>query len=339
MAKQIQTKEQEQELTVPTGDLDLSYEETRVEVKQPVYETRFQKRAQINTDNTVVVSCLQNKKIIVRFLPKPTGLVNNTKHVLYGGLAENAFREYVVPRLASNGSFVNVLTNDEKTYLEEVMQLEPNALSIHKKEENYWKSVKVRLGRQDTILDLSVPVDYIKYKVLKANSDFIAGSLEELEENPKVTYQFVMISEADENKTGLKKLSYSMQAYMLLGQLQDDEYTLKVIVEILEGKPVSKNMSAESLLAKINDYISSDPKQTKTFLTIAEDKLLPTKVLIRKSVEAGLIAKRGTYYYNLKDNTPLCENNEDPTLNIAAKYLNLPKHQELKLMLEAKTNN
>ena len=337
MAKQIQIKEQD--TTINMGDLDLTYEETRVEVPTKPTESVFQRKAQINTDKTVVPSCLQNKKIIVRFLPRPTVLVNNSKHVLYGGLAENAFREYVVPRLASNGSFVNVLTNDEKTYLEEVMQLEPNALSIHRKEDNYWKDVKVRLGRQDTILDLSIPVDYIKYKVLKANSDFIASSLEELEEKPKVTYQFVMISEADENKTGLKKLSYSMQAYMLLGQLKEDEYTLRVIVEILEGRPVSKNTTSEILLAKINDYISTDTKQTKTFLSIAEDKLLSTKVLIRKAVENGLISKRGTFYYLTKENLPLCENNEDPTLNTAAKYLNLPKHQEIKLMLEAKTNN
>ena len=337
MAKQIQNKEQEVVETM--GELDLSFEETRTEVQTKPYESKFQQRAQINTDKTIVPSCLQNKKIIVRFLPRPTVLVNNSKHVLYGGLAENAFREYVVPRLASNGAFVNILTNDEKTYLEDIMQLEPNALSIHRKEDNYWKDVKVRLGRQDTILDLSVPVDYIKYKVLKANSDFIASSLEELEENPKVTYQFVMISEADENKTGLKKLSYSMQAYMLLGKLKDDDYTLRVIVEILEGRPVSKNTSGEVLLAKINDYISTDAKQTKTFLSIAEDKLLPTKVLIRKATEAGLISKRGTFYYLTKENLPLCENNEDPTLNVAAKYLNTPKHQEIKLMLEAKTNN
>ena len=80
MAKQLQTKEQEQPIT-DMGELDLSYDETKVEVKYQPRETAFQRRAQVNTDNTVVVSCLQNKKIIVRFLPKPTGLVNNTKHV------------------------------------------------------------------------------------------------------------------------------------------------------------------------------------------------------------------------------------------------------------------
>ena len=57
--------------------------------------------------------------------------------MLDGGMAESATRTYVVPRLKS-GIYKNVLTNEEKACLEEVMQLEPNALSIHKKTNNFW---------------------------------------------------------------------------------------------------------------------------------------------------------------------------------------------------------
>ena len=64
--------------------------------------------------------------------------------------------------------------------------------------------------------------------------------------------------------------------------------------------------------------------------------MLPTKVLIKRAIEAGLISNRGNYLYLRKDNTPLCEANEEPTLNVAAKYLNSPKHQEVKFALEAK---
>ena len=41
--------------------------------------------------------------------------------------------------------------------------------------------------------------------------------------------------------------------------------------------------------------------------------------------------------YLRENGTPLCGDNEEPTLNIAAKYLNLPKNQTLKFSLEAKT--
>lgn len=60
------------------------------------------------------------------------------------------------------------------------MGLPYNALSIYKKEDNYWDNYQVRLGKGETPLNLSNPNDYINYKVLLANRDFIAPSLEAL---------------------------------------------------------------------------------------------------------------------------------------------------------------
>jgi hypothetical protein len=37
----------------------------------------------------------------------------NPRHVLSGGMADTSFKTYVVPRLASSGVYVNVLTNKE----------------------------------------------------------------------------------------------------------------------------------------------------------------------------------------------------------------------------------
>jgi hypothetical protein len=42
------------------------------------------------------------------------------------------------------------------------------------------------------------------------------------------------------------------------------------------------------------------------------------------------------YHYLTENNIPLCSNNEEPTLNNAARFLNLPKNQTIKLMLEGK---
>ena len=61
------------------------------------------------------------------------------------------------------------------------------------------------------------------------------------------------------------------------------------------------------------------------------------KVLIMNAVNYNLIKKRNDLYYLTSNNTPLCSNgNEDPNLNVAVKFLNAPKNQELKLFLEAK---
>lgn len=79
------------------------------------------------------VNCLKNEKIIVRFVPSPTAMVQRKGHILYGGMAENATRSFVVPRLNKTGMFKNVLTDNEKSFLERVMGLEINALSSYEK--------------------------------------------------------------------------------------------------------------------------------------------------------------------------------------------------------------
>nr|DAL05069.1 MAG TPA: hypothetical protein [Crassvirales sp.] len=281
----------------------------------------------------VVESCLRNERVIIRHVPKEGGLVTNPKHILYGGMAESAVRYFTVPILGSSGAYKNVLTDDEKTFLEEIMGLEYNALSIYKKENNYWDNYQVRLTKQDNYLDLSVPDDYIKYKVLKANSDFIADSLETLQDKPKVTYQFVMIREGEQESQESEKMSATMKCYMEYGRIKDDRDALRCIIELIDGRPVASNSKLEFLQGKINNLIQAD---SKLFLKIITDPLLSTKVLISKAIEAGVISKRGDQLYLRSDNSPLCDHNEDPTLNVAARYLNLPKNQELKLSIEAK---
>ena len=90
----------------------------------------------------------------------------------------------------------------------------------------------------------------------------------------------------------------------------------------------------DALAIQIDELIDSD---VKTFLKVAKDPLLPTKVLIRNGIEAGIIANRGGMLY-LRDaggDLPLCENG-DPTMSAASTYLNMPKHSETKLLIEAK---
>lgn len=292
-----------------------------------------------NYANDEPVNCLRDEKVIVRFVPRPTSMVQNPKHILYGGMADSAKRSYVVPRLNSTGLFKNVLTDSEKKYLEKAMGLEYNALSIYKKENNFWDDSnpngigRVTLHKQDNYLDLSIPEDYIKYKILLANKNEIASSLRELEDRPKATYQFVIISENAEATSNISKMDVTMQCYEEYGAIRNDADTLRVIIELLEGRPTSPKVKLDYLQGKVNEYIQKDARR---FLSVIKDELLPAKVLIKKCVEAGLIGKKNDTYYLREDGSPLCEMNEDSTLNNAARYISSIKRQELKYTLEAK---
>ena len=319
---------------------DSIQEMSRVEIpkknrEEKVEEDKFQ-REKISDEP---VNCLRNERVIVKFVPRPTAMVQNPKHILYGGMADTAKRSFVVPRLNSTGMFKNVLTDNEKAFLEKAMGLEYNALSVYKKKDNFWDDSnpmgigRVTLHKQDNYLDLSNPEDYIKYKILLANKDYIAGSLEELEDRPKATYQFVIVSENAETKSNLSKMDVVKKCYMEYGKIENDVDTLRVIVELLEGRPISPKVKLDYLQGKVNEHIQNNPR---LFYKTATDELLPAKVLIKKSVEAGLIGKKNDTYYLREDGSPLCEMNEESTLNNAARYISSIKRQELKYTLEAR---
>lgn len=310
------------------------------EIKRPVTQIveSTPKRQAVSEDVTEPVNCLRNERVIARFVPKASS-IQDKRHPLYGGMANNAKRTFVVPRLSSTGLYKNILTDNEKKYLERAMGLEYNALSIYNKVNNFWDDSnpngigKVTLKKQDNYFDLSNPSDYIKYKILLANKDKIASSMQELEDRPKATYEFVIVSENAESQANLNKMDTVKRCYMEYGKIENDIDTLRTIIELLEGRPLAPKTKLDFLQGKVNEYIQRDPR---TFLRVVQDELLPAKVLIKRCVEAGLIGKKNDAFYLRADGTPLCEMNEESTLNNAAKYISSVKRQELKYSLEAK---
>lgn len=318
--------------------IDTKPDEQRVEIPKRVKEEElFEDKAQPKKQEaSEPVNCLRNEKIIVRFVPSPNAMVRSKGHVLSGGMADSAIRSFVVPRL-STGLYKNVLTDAEKDYLEVAMGLEKNALSIYRKNNNFWDDSnpdgigKVNLHKQDNYLDLSNPADYIRYKILLANKDYICPSLQELEERKKATYQYVIVSENAEAQMNLTKNDVKMECYMEYGAIRQDADTMRTILEILTGRPLAAQTKLDFLQGKVMEAIESD---TRKFYKIIKDEYLPFKVLIKKSVEAGLITRKNDLYYY--EGMPMCEVSEDSTLNNAAKWLSNHKRQELKYSLEAK---
>lgn len=315
--------------------------ETRVEIPKRVNNSIIdsEQKPQASYTEHTPVNCLRNERVIVRFVPSPTAMVTRKGHVLWGGMADGATRSYVVPRYNSTGMFVNVLTNSEKEYLEQAMGLEYNALSVYRKQNNFWDDSnpmgigRVTLHKEDNYLNLAVPEDYIKYKILLANKDQIAPSLQALEDKPKATYQFVIINENAEAQMNLGKVNTKQKCWMEYGKISDDRDTLRVVLELIEGRPISSNVKLDYLQGKVTDYIEQNPRR---FLSTVTDELLPVKVLIKRCVEHGLIGKKNDAYYLREDGSPLCEMNEESTLNNAAKFIASVKRQELKYALEAR---
>lgn len=276
-----------------------------------------------------LISPLRNERVIVRRLLKE-GKITNPKHVLYGGMAAGAFKWFTVPMLR-NGQLVDVLTKQEKDFLEEAMGLETNALSVHRKVDNYWSNYKVKLSKEDTILNLNDPEEYIKYKVLLSNVDQIAPSLDAVSLRPKETYEYVLLHEEEEAKANQKRVNKNIEAYKAFGKLENDRDKLRTIVEIATSRPQHKTVSLEILTDQVDRLIQAD---ANLFLTIAQDPLLDTKVLLKKGRECGAVKVKNDLFYD-SDGKPLCDAG-NATFSVAAEWLNKPKNQGTKLAIEAK---
>ena len=292
----------------------------------------------LSEERESLINCLTNEKVIVRFIAKARGTITDPKHALYGNMAPKATIKFPVPILRS-GQFADILTKDEKKFLEWKLGLEPNAMSVYNRTNNFWSDAnpqgvgRVELIKGDNYFDKSQPLDYIKLAILRSYDDIIAPSIQALQDCPKATYKYVIISEQDSTKSANQKVTNKAQAYKEFGKIEDNKEKMRVIIELMDGRPTAANSKIEYLQGKIGELLEAN---TKLFLSIVRDPLLDNKVLIKKAIEAGVIANRGNYLYYKADNSPLCNSGEEPTLNIAAKYLSLPKNQELKFQIEAK---
>lgn len=281
------------------------------------------------------VNPLRNEEIYVRFVPQATGFgIESKSHVGYGNLFDGNTVTLVVPIL-SNGRYKNILTNDEKDYLEKALGLDSNALSVYKTENNYWDNYKIRIDKEGMKLHLNDPQDYIRYKVLLANSEVIAPSVQERIDRPKATYRFELVRLGEEASMESMKMNATMESYKEFGKIEGDVDTMRVLVELLDGRPYSKTENAVFFRARINTLIQQDAKR---FLQYIKDPLLHTKMIIRRSVELGKVSMKNDYYYLASDGSPLCEQNEKSTLAVAARFLNQPANMEIKFLLESEVD-
>lgn len=280
------------------------------------------------------MNILENRRLIVRHVFKESTKNLDKRHLLYGGMLDGTSKIYSLPK-HSSGGYVKVLTDEEEECLEDTMGLSKGTLSIYKKVDNFWDSFKVKLSKEDTYLRLNKPEDYIRYKVLLANENFVCPSMDELERFPKATYEYVIVDENKVASANRRKFNNTTEAYMKLGKIENDACKLRVILEILEKRPVSKTTSTDMLLTKINEYVVANPSK---FLNVINDEYLNTKVLLTKAVDLHLVKDRGGLLYMADDGTPLCEEG-NPTMDVAAKFLNMPRHSDIKYKLEGYINS
>lgn len=271
---------------------------------------------------------LPNEILKVRYIHRNSGMAANVAkdHVISGGLLTNAIRSFCAP-VQRNNTVKNILTADEKEYLEKATGLN---LSVY---DDFWSTFQVRLGKEDAgnIFDTSDPMDYIAIKVLESLSkEDIALNWES--RNKKQTYQFAITRENEENIENKKKYDSKKEAFKIYGRLETDRSKLLSIYKLLSNKPISNTTELEWLQSKIEEVIDVEPKK---FLSVVNDSSFYTKMLIQEGIDSGVILKKSNKY-STADGLELCNAGEIATFENAVLYLDNAKNQEVRDIIEVK---
>lgn len=273
---------------------------------------------------------LPKEIVTVKYINRKRGMAANVdvNHVIAGGMLTNAVRKFSAP-IQRNGSIKNILTGDEKDYLESVTGID---LSVYG---DFWSNFRVALHKEDANnrFDLSNPMDYISIKILQSLSkEDIALSW--ADRNRNQTYQFAITREDEEMLESKGNYDSKRQAFILYGKIMDSKEKMLGVLKLLTNKPISKDSSLDWLQTKVSEHVDKYPSQ---FVSVIEDRSFYTKMLINSGVDSGVIVQRSNKYTTI-DGLDLCDAGEIPTFDNAVKYLDNVKNQEIRTLIEAKIN-
>ena len=246
-------------------------------------------------------------------------------------MLEGAYRKFPVPMLRS-GALKNVLTDEEKEFFETKVFQGQN-LSMYNKD--FWGRKYVTLEKLDTILDLSQPEDYLKYKILLGWNTVIAPSLQEHKNNPSLAHQFYLEKDGESTRLESKTLNITKKAWKNFDKIENNRDVLAAVIFLMSGKKVAGNADMEYLNAEVSKIVNNKPGD---FNTLVEDAQFETQVLIANAERAGII-KKSKGAYETKDGLPLTEKGQPATIMNVVNFLNNPINNEAKELILSRLDN
>lgn len=241
-------------------------------------------------------------------------------------LMEGTSKQYGAP-LTRSGQIANVLTKEEKALLEKELNMEENALSVYKKDNNFWHDFRIRLTKDALKLNLSDPMDYIRFKIALSQKDNIAPSIKNIRD--KATYKFY-IEDKDEVNEVLSQVSdLNAKVWSKYGTLSTDRQKM---LDVLYVYAVSfknqyarfRNIDPESKMELLQSELSKVvEKDMNLFLEVVNDPLFDIKLVLSKAINKGLVNRVGEAYYLKGDPNPFAKD-----FQAACKYLKDDANQE-----------
>jgi len=185
----------------------------------------------------------------------------------------------------------------------------------------------IKLENNTMFFDISQPLKYIHYKVMKA-SKYVANSPSEYEDGlwPEATH--VIWDESEQVEMKASKIELKNQAIVELSKIDDQRK--KELILVLRGKNVMGN-SAAFLVPILDEIVTNSAKELLEVLTM-DKKELKTRAIVIASLDRGILRKDGHKIFYM--DSPLGEDE-----SAVVKYLMEDANQDFKMTIIDKLNN
>jgi hypothetical protein len=179
----------------------------------------------------------------------------------------------------------------------------------------------VKLKNITQLIDISNPLNYIKYKLCKA-CDLVSNSDLEYRQGKWPSATHYIHNEEERVESEALKITVKRKAYNIINSISI--LKKKQLLQVIEGRSVT-NYSDSKVEVTLEDIINSSPDKIIMYNEM-DDIKLKAMVLIHEGVAKNVLRiDRGAYYYN---EIPLGH-----TLNDTVLYFTNPENQSMKIAI------
>ena len=160
--------------------------------------------------------------------------------------------------------------------------------------DTFWQKLgTVKLRNEANTLDLSNPMDMIKYKVLMLNKNVVAPS--PAEKNKKRTYRFMIVDQEIAEVQEKQDLNTKLEAFAWFARIKADINELKEVMWLSDSR-ITSTSNYDFVFSYVGKLVNDSPAN---FLKVVQDPHKDSKLLLMRAVKSGslVLSKEKTYQF------------------------------------------
>ncbi len=232
-----------------------------------------------------------------------------------------------LPVSKNTGQRISILNREQQEIFERELNLDKGSMSFYDKDKGFWASSKglVKVTKEGLTLDLSQPMDYIRWLIIK-ESPHVAPSYKERFNSG--IYKYALVDEEETTKDSNTRTELMKKVYMYFGKIDENSKSMQDVLK-LYGKKTTSN-KVEFLRGEIQNLIDKNPTE---FVSIMSNKHFNLKVKIEDAIQARAIERT-------KDGFKLMGGDLiGRTQSEVIEWFENPNNSDLVLNLQAKIDN